>query len=124
MGTIAAPAASHRGKRFVLNVFWNWLGVAVTIVSAFLVSPYMIRKLGPEAYGIWALSFALIEYFAFFDLGFRGATTKYVAHYWALEQYDKVTEVVNTGVTYAAATAGVVFLVVMTGSRFLDRFFQ
>jgi O-antigen/teichoic acid export membrane protein len=124
MGTIAAPAASQRGKRFIQNVFWNWLGVGVTVVSAFLVSPYMIRKLGPEAYGIWALSFALVEYFQFFDLGFRGATIKYVAHYWALEQYEKVTEVVNTGVTYAGATAGLVFLVVITGSRFLDRFFQ
>lgn len=123
--TIAAPPSeSQRGKRFVMNVFWNWLGVGVSIISGLLLSPYMIHKLGPEGYGVWALSFALVEYYWFLDLGFRSATVKFVAHYWAKAEFDKVAEVVNTGVTFAGITAGFMFIVVAVGARYVDRFFH
>jgi O-antigen/teichoic acid export membrane protein len=118
------PSDAHRGKRFVLNVFWNWLGVGAGLVTGLLLSPYMIRKIGPEGYGIWALSFALAEYYWFLDLGFRSATVKYVAHYWARAEFDKVSEVVNTGITYAGLTAAIIFTAVAIGGRYLDRFFQ
>jgi hypothetical protein len=42
-----------------------------------LLSPYLIRKLGSDAYGVWILAFGLIEYCWLFDLGFRSATVKY-----------------------------------------------
>ena len=127
--TITAPPPSplsdaQRGKRFVMNVFWNWVGVGVSIVSGLLLSPYMIQKLGPEGYGVWALSFALVEYYWFLDLGFRSATVKYVAHYWATREFSKVAEVVNTGVTFAGITAAIMFVTVAIGARFVDRFFQ
>ena len=120
----ASPQNAHRGKRFVLNVFWNWLGVGVGLVTGLLLSPYMIKKIGPEGYGIWALSFAVAEYYWFLDLGFRSATVKFVAHYWAREEFDKVSEVVNTGITYAGVTSAVIFVAVAIGGRYLDRFFQ
>ncbi len=115
---------THRGKRFVLNVFWNWLGVGASIISGLVVSPYMINKLGPEGYGVYALSFLLVEYYWFLDLGFRGATVKYVAHYWARREFDKVSEVVNTGIAFASGAAGVIFLAALLGARYADRFFH
>lgn len=127
--TLVAPtpipdAAEQRGKRFVVNVFWNWLGIGVSIVSGVLLSPYMIHKLGPEGYGVWALSFSLVENYWFLDLGFRSALVKYVAHYWAREEYDKVAEVVNTAIAIAGTTALLVFTVVALTARHADRFFQ
>ena len=121
---VLPPTDSERGKRFVLNVFWNWLGVGVGIVSGVLLSPYMIHKLGPEGYGVWALSFSVVENYWFLDLGFRSALVKYVAHYWALGELDKVQEVVNTAIAIAGATASLVFVLVAFGARQLDRFFQ
>ncbi len=115
---------THRGKRFVLNVFWNWLGVGASIVSGLVVSPYMINKLGPEGYGVYALSFLLVEYYWFLDLGFRSATVKYVAHYWARREFDKVSEVVNTGIAFASVAAGVIFIAALLGARYADRFFH
>ena len=122
--TSATSSDAHRGKRFVLNVFWNWLGVGAGLVTGLLLSPYMIKKIGPEGYGIWALSFALAEYYWFLDLGFRSATVKFVAHYWARQEFNKVSEVVNTGITYAGMIAAVIFVAVAIGGRYIDRFFQ
>jgi O-antigen/teichoic acid export membrane protein len=60
----------HRGDRFIFSLLWNWMGVAAGLFTGLLLSPYLIAKLGPEAYGLWTLSFALVEYCSFLDLGF------------------------------------------------------
>src|SRR5260370_25736494 len=93
--------ALRQGQRFVVNVIWNWIGVAAGLVTVLLLSLYLIRKLGPDGYGVWSLSFALVEYYWFFDLGVRSANVKYVAHYWAKGDREKVGEVISTSVIYA-----------------------
>jgi O-antigen/teichoic acid export membrane protein len=123
----AEPPSSQdaqRGKRFLVNVFWNWFGVAATILSGLVVSPFMINRMGPEAYGVYALSFLPIEFYAFLDLGFRSATVKFVAHYWARKEFDKVAEVVNTGIAFAGGAAAIVFTGAIFGARYADRFFN
>ena len=117
-------AAAGRSERFALNVFWNWLGVGVSLCAGLLLSPYLIRRLGPDGYGVWALSFSMVEYYWLLDLGFRAAVVKYVAHYWTTGENDKIAEVINTGLFYSAAVAGVIMLVIGLAAFHLDRFFQ
>ena len=76
------PIPRRRSEIFVRSVVWNWAGVSISLITGFLLSPYLFRKLGPEGYGIWALSFSLIEYYWLLDLGVRSATAKFVAHHW------------------------------------------
>ena len=92
------------------NVLWSWLGVATSIVTGFWLSPFIIRKLGDEAFGIWSLVFAFLEYYWLLDLGFRSATLKYAAHYRATGEDDKVNEVVNTGLAYSSAISAVMLV--------------
>ena len=52
MDVVEQPATEHRGsERFVFGLLWNWMGVATGLFTGLLLSPYLIRKLGPEAYG-------------------------------------------------------------------------
>jgi O-antigen/teichoic acid export membrane protein len=113
-----------RGKKFVVNVVWNWLGVLVSLFIGFFISPYLIRKLGPEAYGIWSLTFALVEYYWFFDLGFRSATTKYVAHYHATGEPDKVREIINTGLFYLILVAAGILVLLAIVLPWIQAFFH
>ncbi len=99
-----------RHARFLKNVAWNWVGVAVSIASGILLSPYIIRRRGNEGYGIWALAFALIEYYWLLDLGFRSAAIKYSAHYHALGRPEKVNEIVNTSLLYFSAVGAALFV--------------
>src|ERR1700722_2509859 len=107
-----APSATapppHRTKRFAVNVLWNWLGVLVSLASGILLSPYLIRKLGADGYGIWALAFSVIQYYWLLDLGFRSATVKFVAHYSATGETDRIREVLNTGLVYSSIIALVI----------------
>ena len=84
------PNAEGRSEKFIRSVIWNWAGVSVSLITGFLLSPYLFRKLGPEGYGIWALCFSLIEYYWLLDLGVRSATAKFVAHYWTTGEPAKV----------------------------------
>ncbi len=117
------PGTSRR-KRFIVNVIWNWASVAVSLATGFFLSPYLIRKLGEDGYGVWALSFALVEYYWFFDLGFRSATLKYVAHYSACGDPGKTSEIINTSFFYGAVTASLILALVVSFSRSIVGFFQ
>jgi O-antigen/teichoic acid export membrane protein len=125
MQAVEQPTSDQRrGERFVVNLLWNWMGVAAGLFTGLLLSPYLIKKLGPEAYGIWALSFALVEYYGFLDLGFRSATVKYVAHYWALDEPVAMSQIVNTALVYAGLISAGIFTVIFVSSGYLHYFFK
>jgi O-antigen/teichoic acid export membrane protein len=101
------PKEGQRARRFFVGVLWNWVGVSLNIAIGLLLSPYIARKLGSERYGIWALVFSLVEYLWFFDLGFNSSVTQFVANYRARNEPDQINRVINTGLVYFCAVAGV-----------------
>src|ERR1017187_7632305 len=99
------PPQGQRAARFFAGVLWNWVGVALNIVIGLLISPYIIRKLGSERYGIWVLVFSLVEYLWFFDLGFNTSVTQFVAKYRARNEPEQINRVINTGLLYFCGVA-------------------
>ena len=100
-----SPQGGRRASRFFAGVLWNWVGVALNIAIGLLLSPYIIRKLGPERYGIWVLVFTLVDYLWFFDLGFNTSVTQFVAKYRARNEPDQINRVINTGLVYFCCVA-------------------
>jgi O-antigen/teichoic acid export membrane protein len=98
------------GRRFVGNVIWNWFTVAFTIVTAIILTPFVLRKLGEDNFGLWALASSLAEYYWIMDFGFRSATIKYSAHYSTTGEHDKVNEILNTALFYSACIGPVILL--------------
>ena len=101
-GNVSMAAASpplaqpHKTTQFIVNVLWNWSAVLVNVFSALILSPFIIRRLGDENYGLWALTVSLAEYYWIMDLGFRSAAIKYSAHYRTLGENDRINEILNT----------------------------
>lgn len=117
----ATDTPIERGERFVSNVLWSWVGVAVQLLPGLVITPYLIFKLGSERYGIWSLAFALVGYYALVDLGFRSAAVRYAAHFRALGETENINELVNTLFLYfstvAIALIGVTVLVWQKADR-------
>ena len=113
-----------RGQRFVLNVLWNWLGTGASLFIGFVLSPYLILKLGPDGYGVWAITFSLVEYYWFFDLGFRSATVKFVAHYSATNEPNNVRAVVSTAFLYSSIAATLILGLAIAFGGSVERFFR
>lgn len=113
-----------RGSHFLKNVLWSWAGVLFGLVSALLLSPYVIHHMGDERYGIWALVFSLVDYYAVVDFGFRSSVVKYAAHFRATGELDRLDALVSTGFTYFTAAAVVVTAAAVLLARNVTRLFR
>lgn len=115
---------SGRLNRFFGNVIWGWLGVGVNLIALLLVTPQLIKSLGAVGYGIWSLTFALGDYYGLFDLGFRSATVKYVAHHSALGERRELERVLNGSLAYTISVASILLLATIVMGFFAERLFK
>jgi len=116
--------ARGRGERFLINVLWTWTGVAANLFVGLILSPYIIRHLGAERYGIWALIFSLLDYLWFFDLGFNTAVCNFCARFLAVKDNRKINETMNTTVAYFSLIAVFIWGLAPVVSTRAHRFFQ
>jgi len=61
-----------------------------SLFLAFFTTPYIIRNLGTEAFGILSIIMVLIGSLSFLDLGFGWALTKYISEFWAKDDRDAI----------------------------------
>ncbi|HQU80558.1 MAG TPA: oligosaccharide flippase family protein [Azonexus sp.] len=78
------------------NIFSGWATLLVEILVAFVLTPYIIIKLGAATYGVWSLMISVIGYLGLIDIGIRGSVGRYINHYLALKDQRAVSEVVGT----------------------------
>jgi O-antigen/teichoic acid export membrane protein len=109
-------------RQYIVNIIWGWISAVALIVNGMLVAPYLIRKLGTEQYGIWALGLSLVEYFWVIDLGLRPATVKLTAEYRALENWGTLNSVISTAVVYSAVVGSLLMALISLNAGFISRF--
>ncbi len=63
----------------------SYVKLAVTNIGGLLVTPYIIKMLGDEEYGLYTLIGAFVGYLSVLDLGLNNAIVRYVAQYRAEE---------------------------------------
>jgi O-antigen/teichoic acid export membrane protein len=113
-----------RSARFTVLVAWTTLSFAASLVGGLILSPLVVRGLGIEAYGVWALVFSLLDYLAIADLGIRSATIKYVAHYSALDDQPKLFGTLNASLLYFSVIAFAVAAIIFFGAARSLAFFH
>jgi len=93
-----APAGQVRQHRpsAIRNVLSNWAGFIVSTLVALFVSPFVVRHLGDSAYGIWILMGSLTGYLGLLNLGVRGAVTRYIASFHAVDDHREVNKITST----------------------------
>jgi len=82
--------------QLVKNVASNYGRMVVAILSTLFLTPFLLHKLGTEAYGLWGVSQAIGGYFSLMDLGITSAAVRYVAHYRALKDWENLNKVVGS----------------------------
>ena len=86
---------------------WGW-----PMLLAFAATPYIVKGLGNDGYGIRGLVSSITGYFALLDLGLNGAVTKYLAEYRAKNDSKQITELLGTTLTTFTALGVVGGLVI------------
>src|SRR4030095_2112419 len=78
---VAAPSLSNSemATRVVRGTIWTLGGQGVMLLCTLVATPFVIRLLGSESYGVLALVNVLIGYLAFADMGMGLAATRFGA---------------------------------------------
>src|SRR6202790_669635 len=88
------------------NVGSSWFALGVNILVGIFLSPYILHRLGDEAFGLWVLIFSITGYYGLFDLGIRSSIIRYVAKYSATDENDELNRLINTSLfTYSGIGA-------------------
>src|SRR5438034_11420642 len=79
------------------NVGSSWFALGVNVLVGIFLSPYILHRLGDEAFGIWVLIFSITGYYGLFDLGILFSIFCYVAKYAATEVLHQLNCLISTG---------------------------
>ena len=96
--------------RAAKNVAASWAGLFVHAAVGFFLSPFILHRLGDEAFGVWILVFSVTGYYGLLDLGIRQSVVRYVARFTATHDEDSLTRFVNTCISTYALIALLVLL--------------
>jgi len=108
----------------VKNVSATWLGLLVHAVVGFFLSPFILHKLGDDAFSLWVLVFAITGYYGLLDLGIRSSIVKYTATFVERHDEEQLSRFLSTSLGFYTFVALVVLLTTITGFRYLHHVFR
>ena len=79
-------------KLIAKNTLYNFLGYGIPMLFAVVLLPPLIKGLGDERFGILNLSWIVIGYFSFFDLGIGRSLTKIIAEKIGSDQTEQIPQ--------------------------------
>lgn len=91
---------SHNTQGITAKVFsgsfWTLLGQVLPVLVSFFTTPFIIRLLGAEYYGVYILIGLIPSYFLFADFGMNLASTKFGAEAYSRGDFEEEGKVVRT----------------------------
>ena len=93
------------------NVGSNWIITGVTIVAAYVLTPFTLHKLGDAGYGSWNLINSITGYLALLVLGVPMASVRYFAQHVADGDVRKLNEAIGSCTALYLTLGGVALLV-------------
>lgn len=104
--------------RIFFSSLYRVLGKVVTIAIAFLITPYLMRTLGAEGYGLWLLIMATLGWFTFVDLGFSAAVQRSIAIALEADDNHRINVVFSVSVVLFGALGLLAASMIFTLSLF------
>lgn len=77
------------------NLIANWLNHGVSLLIGVFLMPYVLHILGDAQYGSWIFINAIAGYSGLLYLGFGQTISRYVAHYHAKQDWERLNHVSN-----------------------------
>ena len=110
--------------RILINVAWNWAGMVSEAAAAFLIMPFLVRRLGEANYGLWILIGSVSSYFGLLDLGIRASVGRFVAYHQAKGDRAGVNATVSAAMAALAGAGTIVLLSSFGVQRIFFRMFD
>jgi O-antigen/teichoic acid export membrane protein len=106
-------------SRVVQGSFWNLGGQGVTMLATLVATPFTIRLLGAQSYGVLTLVHVLIGYLSFGDLGMGTASTRFGSHAYAKGDERGEATAIWSALALAVIPATTLAILLMFGAPLL-----
>ncbi len=91
--------------KVVKGSIWTLAGQIAPLAVSFVTTPFVIRMLGTEGYGVFILVVLIPTYLGFADFGMSLASTKFASEAYAKGDNVKEARIVRTAALIAVATS-------------------
>lgn len=104
----------------ISNAVGMWLSQALAIIPPLIMVPYLIKTIGEEGYGVYALLWSLIMSIDQLEKSLQAGVVKYSAAFLARGFTDEVNKVVSSSFVYSIFLAIVASISVMLAAKFYN----
>ncbi len=111
-------------QQLIANTIFSAIGLVFSRIIGFILTPYILYKLGVERYAIWTIMASVLNYLTRADLGVATSYTKFISQYYPRQEYDTINKVINSGFVYYAVFGGVFYALVHFGGEWLFSLFR
>lgn len=97
------------------NTIWNLAGSGLPLIAAVGLIPFILSRLGAEAFGVLTLIWALIGYFSLFDMGVGRALTYELSKLRVANNENSISLTLKAGLllTLAAGLLGAIVMLIL-----------
>jgi O-antigen/teichoic acid export membrane protein len=81
--------------RTLKNSTFGMAGFVWPVLLALFTTPFIVRTMGADLYGVFSIVGVTLGFFGFLDFGIGGAATRQVAAYYEKKEHDNVGRVVS-----------------------------
>jgi len=118
-----APSTAGMTTKVVKGSLWTLAGQVAPMAVSFFTTPFVIRLLGSEGYGILILITLIPTYFSFADFGMGLASTKFASEAYAEGKFEKEARIVRTAAMIGlASSAPVATLIIIFAGYIIGLF--
>ena len=117
-------ATAQIPQRVLWSTVTNFVGKFITLGAGFLLTPFILHRLGSTTYGLWALIGSLVAYGSLLDLGIGGAVTKHIAEYLARDETERAHRLVATTLRLYAVLGLIAVVLSLAAAPILPRIFD
>ena len=118
------PNRQTMTRHVVLSSLSNYMGKFINLISWFILTPFILRQLGDQSYGLWVLVGSITAYGLLLNLGITDAVTKYVAEFRARGEIQQARDVIATGLFLNTGIGLLLILVSVMLAPFLTNVFD
>lgn len=113
------PSTAGMTAKVVKGGIWTLVGQVLPLLASLIATPFVIRLLGAEQYGVLALVNVFVSYMAFADFGMGMASTNFASEAYAKGSADNEAKAVRLAALIGLSTTTTTAIIVVFLARYI-----
>lgn len=115
--------SQSRPKSLSSNAVWNITPVVLLTVINFLLTPFIIRSIGTDDYGLYMILVSIGGMMGIMNFGLGEATMRYVAYYYGRNDLDGINRVLGSTLSvYSISSIGICLIIALLAPTLIGIF--